>query len=1011
MTGLESLYTAQKVYRPLALRLEIANECTCVHWDRYSVNDGSGIESQVARHCAHYPDDPDVAAYRALPAEAFESVAAGAEYGIQWLSLADLHHTLTDRRPVIAFVVIGKTVFFRVELSAVERQIQRPDGENENAYTSLVLAVTNQLRNLQVSRWADDITRAARENVNWSIIMRRHHERGIRMSLGGTAFTLAEKADRTALKLLGAVGSEDDPERRRKLLGSRLMAMQVGGAALAEDQMPYGWELEKDKRGRERRVKTKGLIPVAVAANAPALAAAYAMHAEGKTYESICTALAEFEKDGVMSRRSGQRYDLDFAAAVGDTFRAYDAALTVFQAHWPSGIPRPTPPDEATIVAYESGEDPAELFTYEQRLVIARPELLRTGMLLRAVVNDIRGRGLELAGLTPHYADDYDEKGVFYLEARWPWPIDAGTGQEMPRFGIPDEILRLSAGRLLRSIGRRRKPTGGLAHVRTERRVLQGFGTWELADGREATLIARMNNNGRANMVLLGRNKPADGTSPGWTRELAQPKKCILATLNLNALCGDLAHRIGEAVTAQIDPARLAPASAVLRAESTDRTEHVRAGLLARAEAADQAAEKSERAARGARTSAALAAEDGDEEEAAEYRKDASSHAVDARRARQEAETLRQRAADLDQQTERAQTANVNLSTTAYLVAGLQRAASNNGTGPAALGELADAHLHSWNVQASRDTEGYWANYEVKLDVPVLPGGVVQIDIRGRVRDVRTRRPMTGLRGAVAQGATAETVFAKGLPLNAVVTADLNRKTLLNRHIMPWLSSHQVSTRGARCALVDHPLPEVRQVVYADVTGTDMPQLAAYPTAWREHILATYRDPGLQWGNAASPDDTTLVRQLIATLGLPGVRSDGRGLEIKSIARYAGVAADVVRELVLPTSRYGLGFERPRYLAYVGERSDRVQLISCTHGCEQGLCDLVALYPEVSASGYGVICSTCWRLPNTADPKWQTIVFPAIYGRSFNRTSPKGSLRDAVQTVPIGPAVPMAIVD
>jgi hypothetical protein len=1011
MTGLESLYTAQKVFRPLAKRLEIANHCTQVHWDRYSVNDGSGIESQVARHCALYLNDPDVAAYRAIPAAAFDSVAAGAEHGIQWLSLADLHHTLTDRRPVVAFVVVGTTVFFRIGMSAVERQIQRPDGENENAYTSLVLAVTNHLRGLQVSRWADDITRVARENVSWGIIMRRHLERGIRMSLGGTVNNLAEKGNRTTLKVLGAVGSEDDPERRRKMLGSRLVAMQAGGAALAEAQMPYGWELEKDQRGRARRMKTKGLIPVAVAANAPALAAVYAMHADGKTYESICSALAELEKDGIMSRRSGQRYDLDFAAAVGDTFRAYDAALTVFQGHWPSGIPRPTPPDEATIVAYESGDDPAELFSYEQRLVIARPELLRTGILLRAVVNDIRGRGLKLAGLTPHYADDYDETGVFYLEARWPWPIDASTGQETPRFGIPDETLRLSAGRLLRSIGKRRKPTGGLAHVRTERRVLQGFGTWDLAEGQESTLIARMNNNGRANMVLLARNKPTDGTSPGWTRELARPRESVLATLNLDALCGDLAHRIGEAVTAQIDPARVAPASAVLRAESADHTEHVRAGLLARAEAADRAAEKSERAARGARTSAALATEDGDEDEAAEYRRDASSHAADARRTRQEAEALRRRAADLDQQTEGVQTANVNLSTTAYLVAGLQRAASNNGTGPAALGELADAHLHSWNVKASRDPEGYWASYEVKLDVPVLPEGVVQIEVQGRVRDVRPRTPMVGLRGAVAQGATAETVFAKGLPLDAVVTPDLNRKTLLNRHIMPWLSSHQVSTRGARCALVDHPLPEVRQVVYAGVTGTDMPHLAAYPTVWREHVLATYRDADLQWGNAASPDDTTLVRQLIATLGLPGVRSDGRGLEIKSMARYAGVAADVVRELVRPTSRYGLGFERPRYLAYNGERSDRVQLISCPHGCEQGLCDLVALYPEVSASGYGVICSTCWRMPNTTDPKWQTIVFPAIYGRPFNRTAPKGSLRDAVQTVPVGPAVPMAIVD
>ena len=41
---------------------------------------------------------------------------------------------------MVAFVVIGRTVFFRVELSAVERQIERPDGEDENAHTTLVRA-------------------------------------------------------------------------------------------------------------------------------------------------------------------------------------------------------------------------------------------------------------------------------------------------------------------------------------------------------------------------------------------------------------------------------------------------------------------------------------------------------------------------------------------------------------------------------------------------------------------------------------------------------------------------------------------------------------------------------------------------------------------------------------------------------------------------------------------------------------------------------------------------------
>ena len=112
-------------------------------------------------------------------------------------------------------------------------------------------------------------------------------------------------------------------------------------------------------------------------------------------------------------------------------------------------------------------------------------------MLLRAVVNDIRERGLELAGLTPRHADDYDETGVFYVEACWPWPVDPNTGAELIRFGIPDETLRLAGGRLLRSLRAPRKRTGGQAHVsRPERRVRQGFGAWSLPGHAEAPLIA-----------------------------------------------------------------------------------------------------------------------------------------------------------------------------------------------------------------------------------------------------------------------------------------------------------------------------------------------------------------------------------------------------------------------------------------------------------------------------------------------------------------------------------------
>jgi hypothetical protein len=306
-------------------------------------------------------------------------------------------------------------------------------------------------------------------------------------------------------------------------------------------------------------------------------------------------------------------------------------------------------------------------------------------------VNDIRERGLRLAGLTPRYADDYDETGVFWVEARWPWPVDPATGAELVRFGIQDATLRLSAGRLLRALRAPRKRTGGQAHdSRAERRVLQGFGAWLLPDGQEATLVARANNNGRANLVLVvraeedGRPGPGQKHRRGWTEQLSNPQRSVAATCNLDALCGDVAHRITEAVTAQIDPAIIAPVRAMLHVDLAEQAERLRLGLLARAAAADEAATKSEKAARGARTTAALAAEDGDIKEAQAYRRDAAGHTEQADRSRQEAAKLRQQAAALDDQRPAGdRDAEANLSSIAYLVAGLQRAASNNGFGRA----------------------------------------------------------------------------------------------------------------------------------------------------------------------------------------------------------------------------------------------------------------------------------------------------------------------------------------
>lgn len=218
---------------------------------------------------------------------------------------------------------------------------------------------------------------------------------------------------------------------------------------------------------------------------------------------------------------------------------------------------------------------------------------------------------------------------------------------------------------------------------------------------------------------------------------------------------------------------------------------------------------------------------------------------------------------------------------------------------------------------------------------------------------------------------------------------------------MPWLVQHGITNRGAKCAIIDHPIAAAKQVVYHALTGTEFPSLQALAPTWRDHVSATYRDPHLTWGDAACPDDTILVRNAVATLAQPDMRTNG--IRLDRLAALLGRTEQWTRAWVAPKPRQAGGFVRPRFLAY-GARS-HVTVIECPHrGCS-GTADAVVLLPEVAASGYGVLCSTCRRAPNDRDPKWASIVFPSDYLQPFTRIQGRHSLRTAEVSVPAPAAV------
>jgi hypothetical protein len=225
---------------------------------------------------------------------------------------------------------------------------------------------------------------------------------------------------------------------------------------------------------------------------------------------------------------------------------------------------------------------------------------------------------------------------------------------------------------------------------------------------------------------------------------------------------------------------------------------------------------------------------------------------------------------------------------------------------------------------------------------------------------------------------------------------------------MPWLVGHHMNDPKTKCALLDHPVGAPREVIYAHLTGRHNPAHRRRSEAWRDLVVDTYVLHPRNWGFAACPDDMLRIHRICATLALPAHRS--AGLPLTVLAAVAGMNIKTgLRRLVVPEDRekMKLGFTRPRYFEYVpGSDKQRIRVRPCPHpGC-RGVADRVLLLPEVAASGWGVLCSTCWRAPVAAADEsegaarqWERAVFPAGYNLFLTgRAGAKGSLRDGPET-------------
>lgn len=996
------MYTDRKVYHRLAAKLP-KGAPTKSDWVRWSIEGGtSGVAGQRTTHCNTYAQDPDIARIRDFPEAAWDpdQPGVGAKYGIVWLTLADLHHNAVGDERIAGFALVGDTLFFNITLSTTIKHIRRDDGEDENGVTRLMLGVLNHYPSLRASRFAEDVTRAGRDEVDWAAITGKHKVRAIDMYFGGQRYDPTQPGDWLALSALGMVGGNDDPLRRRKLTGKRLMKYRTGGAAISENQMPHGWHHKKDKHGRPVGEGDRGLIPEADAAMIPVFQALYAAHASGETYQAIADRMVAFEREGRLRRRDHTNLDNTYARTASDPVARYDAAKSFFVRS--SFRPRVLP-SEQDIARYLAGEDPAGVFDADTRLYIAKVELLRTGRYFRRLNNDIRGRNIVLDGVPATYRDDRDEYGWFdVLSAPWAWPTNEDGG-EVPRFGLSDETCRTVAARLLSELRVPKAPTGGRAHRAGKRRVLQGFANWIVQPGESGSryvdeptewgVEARENVSGRANFILLFRRQSA-GFGPragrGWSYlgpGEAKPDH-IAATGSLTELAASVAFHLDAAVRALADPGSI---STLIELHAEDQTYDQTATWQHRIDLKRTELTRLEAEAKGHRTMAALAAGAGDEEEAKAYAAQAAEVGMQVRAITAEMASLEAKTQEHRDQQRATRDDQANVSVAAYLVAGLEASARRNGGATAQLGRLCDESLVNWRFHPDDDD----LTWSCDALLPLNSGGHTRLPLAGTIRNVRTR---TGKNLATTE-TVIRYVFEEGRDLTDVAELlQVTRKTLLKKRVMPWLVSKGMTARGAKCALVDHPVPAVRRELHTWLTHDTAPAPTTISNAYLDRLRATYQDPSLAWGDAAVPDDTTWIAEALRLLTVD-TETRKRGLPVLDIALALGRSEAEVRELVKPQKRSG-GFTRPRYLTYTNKTKTHVKANGCPHDSCRGrrYANHVVLLPEVAASGYAVICTHCRRTPALHDA-WPRTQFPSAYLGAWTNRGPGGSLRDVAQTI------------
>lgn len=973
------LYTHTGVHLPLAAKLPAVQPLQIIV-ARWSITgDQNGSAGQRTATFKTYGDDPDITAISQIPSEAWDPSQpdAGAQHGITWIHLSDLHHTLHQEVPVAAVVCRGTTVFVSVTLSATKFHIFREDGSRENGTTWLYLSLLNNYLSAEVMRWVEDKTRAARSGVNWAQIIDRCLRRHTLMGFGGKDYDLSDPGDRVQLGILTALSSEDDTNRRMHLTGKRVAKMDAGGAAVPPEGMPRGWLHAQDQYGRRTKHKDQGFTPDADPHMIPVFQEIYPRYAAGTTFQDLAPLLTEYEDQGLLVRRDpGDPSNSYQGLADAPASRKHDAIKPFF---YIKGTRPAEGPTEESIQAYLDGADPADVFDTQTRLYIARLELVRTGTYFRRLENDIPGIGRKgVDGYLPTMNGDDDEYGAFYVQSeQWPWPV-ATDGVALPSFGVEDIVIRRCVARLLRRLLKDAGPRGGRHRRDGQRRLLQNFNGWTTQPGDPISVYdngptswgvrSRTQNSGKNTFSIM--HRPGDVT--GAWKYLSDASSASLAELTAS-----LSAALDAEARLMLEP------EAVVTVQVADSAPDRAAALNRRLREFDAEAKELKELNAGLRRLAAKAITDEDHGRVAELEEDERANKARLAVIAVDQEALEAQIEQVDAVAASEQGVG-HLNLWAHLVVVLERAAGRHGLGSQRDGRLCDKTFEDWSFRP--DAEGI--SWSCRAQLPLVGGTVATVPLTGRVRN---------LRNAVAnqRDQVVRYIFADGRQVDDVAGyLSCGRRALYNRYVMPWLRDSGITATGAKCALVDHPFGLVRKIVWAAVTGQGTSRFPVTP-GYLEGLTEVYLNPNTQWGGTTVPDDTTRPQRALDILSGPDVNPE-EGMTVAELALILGCTEEKVRDLARPRHR-NAGFKRPGYLEYTSHTKDRVRHLTCPQ--DGTAATHVALFPEVAASGFGVLCPKCRRAPTLQGP-WPQRVFPEQYlSASYTRAPGKGSIVDSARTV------------